>query len=679
MAVNTTKTVRYSFVTLTADITSTTSLTTTPRQEFAAIDVDIPETTSRAFLSVKAHYGWLGQTGGKGALAVRTGIRYDGGAWVDTDSTFSGTGETTGLSAGQYVAKRLGASFVTNYTGTTHSIQVALAVATNSSGAVLNGFSCELEITYEFDDTTETRVLKTIEKPFESRTSGFSTQVEIGTNQVEALDTWLPEDNKTFKDVYFRIHGSDGTTGVNHNMTLALDAEGAVSRSNHGTTSTAFVDVWKRYAAGAVTFDTSVAHAFKCANSSGTSFVSFSIVMVITYEYDRDSAVILNQKTVPVDIPIAHQGPLPFCSTVGEQADEPLTVYARFLVNEPGTVTLKRAALMLFIRSETAPNLAIRAGAQADRLYSSITGNVGNHPLGHRLDSGSASGAGMTLARGENEIEIKYHIRSTATLFVQRMVIIVLYTSDRHADGEKVHSRPIPWMVGEELEAGSGPATFHRDYTSPDLPVIHHARWIMTAPPAYLYRVFTNMSASHMHSLWFDRGSNVEPGRWRTHHTTSFSTSGGWPAPHHALTVVDDLFALSSEDTEGFDPTASYRLRGERAYHASPLICYGLIDLLLNISGISFDVEGTLSGFSGDGSGYAVVVRRADTGERVSSATTAVGGGFSAIAFDDTVDYYAETEEGTTKVRSADLAPGGAFNITLEGVGVRIPEGGGLQ
>jgi hypothetical protein len=70
--------------------------------------------------------------------------------------------------------------------------------------------------------------------------------------------------------------------------------------------------------------------------------------------------------------------------------------------------------------------------------------------------------------------------------------------------------------------------------------------------------------------------------------------------------------------------------------------------LVFNVTQIAWTVSGTISGYTGDGSGITVEIFRVDTGEKVLQATTAAGGTFSKTWFENTISLFASARQDST-------------------------------
>jgi hypothetical protein len=73
---------------------------------------------------------------------------------------------------------------------------------------------------------------------------------------------------------------------------------------------------------------------------------------------------------------------------------------------------------------------------------------------------------------------------------------------------------------------------------------------------------------------------------------------------------------------------------------------------------ISRTISGTVSGYTGDGSGITVEAHRTDNDEKIGSTTTAAGGTYSITWYDDTINCYAQARQDATHVGRSDDSAG---------------------
>lgn len=196
-----TRTVEYSFPTNTATLAAAT------RRDLAAINVDIAETSSRTFRNVTLEVHFRGdETVAASMTSWLLGIKLGAAAFSDVTTTFTVT--NSGDQQAWTLRRDVTSYFQTNYgAGTTQTCQVGISIAALATA----NHSAKLLITYEFDDASATTRTRTVRIPLESSTAQLTaTLANIGTNQIPALDTFLPEATKTYKSVMLEASFNDG-------------------------------------------------------------------------------------------------------------------------------------------------------------------------------------------------------------------------------------------------------------------------------------------------------------------------------------------------------------------------------------------------------------------------------------------------------------------------------------
>jgi hypothetical protein len=72
--------------------------------------------------------------------------------------------------------------------------------------------------------------------------------------------------------------------------------------------------------------------------------------------------------------------------------------------------------------------------------------------------------------------------------------------------------------------------------------------------------------------------------------------------------------------------------------------------------GITFTASGNVINYTGDGSGITVTVHRSDTGEKIATATTAIGGAYTVTeVFDTNITHFSEARQDGTHLGRSDL------------------------
>lgn len=633
------KTVEYSFP------TNTSVLTAATRLDFTAIAVHIPETVGRTFKNVimEVHFRSANTTA-VNLTSWTFGVKL--GFFAFDDSTVTRTIANSAEHQSYVMTRDITLSFQDLFGGgTSQDVQVGLQFG----GQNTINHTVKLIITYEYDDSqvNNPTKIKTVKIPLESPTGLLTnTLTQIGTNQVPNLSTFLPEASVVIRDVFFEASFNECSTSTSaFDLAFALDAdpETIVGTFNQELNSSCYgVIIWKR-----ADIDTSSTHEFR-ARSTVTSRLNWlTVVMVVTYEYDSTTTTtVLNSITFPIGDVSGYIG--------GTTSSDNSKLEANFFIAEPGTITLQQSGVMIhFNTAATITGLNLKCGGQA---YKTVTQNAGSITCGcfcrmDRVDSGAQQGAGLTIGRGKNTIEYSIYRTSTAVeSFGCNLtgLLILNYTSGVSAHQEDVHNKTITWNILSDTggsEYGSTEVT--TSAVAPEIPETNY---------------FIN-SAGYKTCVIFTAGDSAVGVKAQE------AANEGWFDIYESLYSSDGENAVSVAYMRGRsnffrwpgDPdTSRVDIETARKYKFSTpsqnKLFYSY--MLLTYHNITFTASGTVSNYTGDGSGITVNFFRVDGNEPVGQTTTTTGGAFSFTWYDDVGQLYATARESDTKVgRSANAAP----------------------
>lgn len=428
-----TKTIEYGFSSLgnTATVTRGTLGNTT---------LYIPETTSRTFKSVTLDAFMRGaETAAASLTSLLLGVQLGGAANSDQNTvvTITNSGDQQ-----SYVATRdVTAYFTSNFgSGTSQPCSIAF----QTSGLATTGFNAKLIITYEYDDTDTTRI-KTVRIPINSGVLLTTSLASIGfPTQIPALDSFLPEASKTYRNIFFESHFSDaGNSTADFWYQLALDAEAANSRfmCEQGLNSAVYGrDIWVRN-----DMTTSATHDLKGASLSVTArFALPAVVLVVTYEYDHSSTTNVINSLVMAG---ADESSFSGSTVTGDRSE-----FWRYVnIQEPGTPLLTQSGNLCFITDPATITMNTAIGVQNGRTYTLTAGSVqvGPYTYIHRFDSGSGCNPaeGVTLERGDNYIPVKRFTATTPSGTNFSSIMYLNYYSGVHPDGDGVHNHSTHWCL----------------------------------------------------------------------------------------------------------------------------------------------------------------------------------------------------------------------------------------
>lgn len=492
--------------------------------------------------------------------------------------------------------------------------------------------------------------VKTVRIPLDSRTAQETAVLtEVGTNQVPNLDTFLPESDKVYRQVWFECEFNDGGNATtNYNLALALDAEAEVSRGvlNQALNTACWGnDHWIRD-----DMATNAAHAFKARSTTASRFSLLSVVLYVTYEYNHQaSTTILNSLKIPISFDSGYLG----------VSAQPRRAVLDVNIQEPGSITLVQSGVLLRFDDTASVTVNLSVGAQANRAYVLTAGSVqgGPYTLAHRIDSGGAQGAALTLARGKNQIKINAYASSSATGWSLGGWLFLNYTSGKHASGVGAHNHSV---FKDLLDMNNATAVARQ--TASIAPIsIPESNWFINGLGFEVIGMIItditqpfDLSADILSGEFTDEG-RLNIGRWQTRTDGELQPAllVSNAAPYFERFAADpDVNRLDVESARVFQFDSTSMVIGMRAwvtYHA-----------------ITAAVSGTVRGYVNDGSGITVKLFRASDDIYLASTTTAAGGTFSLTAYDDVADVYCMAYIDDNRVgRSKSDPAGSGFDIYI--------------
>ena len=630
------KTIEYAFP------TDETARTTGTRVDAAAITLDIPEATSRTFRSVVVEVTGIDQAATAASItAWLIGIKL--GAVAFDDVTVTDTITNTGEGQSFAFTRDVTSYFATNFgAGTSQTCQVGVTI----TGISRINTTIKLIITYEYDDNGQTTRVKTVKIPIESLTGVLTTTLaELGTNQVPLLDTFLPENTKSFKNIFFEIYANEeADLATDFALELSLDAEAGDADGTHEAAldgSRTFKYIWVRNA-----MTTSAVHAFKARSTvDHADFNHMAVVLVVTYTYNHtNSTSIINSLWLPWETKSATAG--------GTAAADDYRSQLKIMVVEQN-VALVQSGLLMSFNDNSPDTVNVLVGGQTARAYT-VKANSGTLTLGcqfltHRFDSGGAQGSGLTLARGENIITIDVYGATTMNqLSGVGGVVILNYTSDKDTNGDGVHNHTISYNI---MSTAANDYVREASAFAPNIPETNYwvthwgcQGWSMVGVLAALVGLFAN------HEWTVERlaGEDSEEG-W---HYLGANTSANENELSLAAMFIDITHAWRRHPADP-DPT-KLAVEGSRKWRIAGIAgeTWWNSMFCLTYHAITFTWTGDIT----NSAGGAVTIGLHDptTGRKVSTGSRTGNGSYSITWYDDTTQLFAEAKEDSTHLGRSD-------------------------
>ena len=628
--------------------TRTTAVTDATLTSLGTITVYIPETT-RTFRSAYVEIGFMDRVTATGGTITEYRVAVQLGAAAANTITETDDITHTGENVGGVLMPFDYTSYFTSNFGSGSSQTCDCSVYFDQNTGTTLGMinvTAKLVVTYEYDDAATTHV-KTVRIPLESRSSVLSTSTgaQIGTDQIPQLTGvggLLPEASVTIRDYFFVVEGNEANNAGTTDWTLSMQIDSvtavAFGSQESGLASDRYCR-WILSLTGAVP-TTTTTHQFKMW-ATAARLMNACITLVVTYEFNVSTTTrTLNS----VILPLHSSSPVG-----GTTSAEASRLRCKFDIEEPGTITLVQSGVQLTISDATTMGIwRVRAGSQAYRIYAHGSGSgvpCGNQALQHRIDSGSAQGVGATLARGENSIVVDTY-RDDTTAYGPNLSGFVLlnYQSDVAAAGVGTHNHTVLYVLAQFdalATALTNIATF-----APSIPETTY-RITSIGYSVCLWSAATD--DSHILSAALLSGEGDQAG-YRDLRAAAYKAAGELSfAPSHVHAGQHFYRYAGDPDTERMNPKSSRTYR----WYTPSTGRVGLV-MLVTYHDVTFTVAGTVTGYSGDGSGVTVVLHDATTGDKLTSTTTAIGGTYSLTWYDNTRNVFTQARQDATKLGRSD-------------------------
>jgi hypothetical protein len=625
----------------TTRVTSLDADTAPTRHDFSAITVYIPENTSRTFRSVEVEVTCRDDSAVVQSLtAWLIGIKLAAVAFNDVTvtSTITNSGETQ-----TYIFNRdVTSYFVTNFgSGTSQTCQVGVMFTGPASGFV-NNITAKLIITYEYDDASQTTLIKTVKIPLDTTVGALTTTAtEVGTNQIPALDTECGESSKVFRDIWIEVDGNEAVTAATATQ-LGITIDAGTEELDGSHDQTLISGTWYKYISRQTSMTTNAVHAFKLRSTGAAVFDHPAIILCATYEYASSSATAYNSLQIPLEL----DADGPSGTTSAAQIRYTVDVY----IEEPTTITLKQSGVYLaYGESGAVSGPSVAAGAQTTRLYTHVVPSTraGMCSLTHRIDSGSAAGsAGITLARGKNTLTLDvFKTSGVGNDFTPMSAMLYLnYASGKATGGIPTHNHTTRWWALDT------PAAFNSKPFTPKTPNIPSTDYYVNSYGILMFGI-TQTAGSYSASV----DAEILSGEGK---------ADGWVNLmlwHMVATSENSCFYYVADSTPVWrrfptDPiTSRLAVETSRQFRCvQPRANWVGISQLLTHHAIKYAIAGTVTGYSGDGSGLTVNAYRSDTHEWIGTTTTAAGGTYSITWYDNTINVYVEVRQDSTRLGRSD-------------------------
>lgn len=571
-----------------------------------------------------------------GSITTKTfSLRLGAAAYttVSNANTLTNSGENLSL----FWTVDFTSHFTTNWTGTsmTSDFQVTINQSTGTTLGMVN-VCVTLAITYEYDDTSATHI-KSVMIPLDMLATAVDT-VATTRDTIPALDTYLPEASKTYRNIHVVVQGNTANNGsaTDHTMTLRVGAASVTTGNYEAALGT---DRYYRYV-----WD--ITSAWPATNATQTWQPTATVArcnhsqayLVVTYEFDPSTTTsVMNSVFLPMEVASPMGGPT---SSDYQRATRGLWI------QEPGPITTNKIAFYVYWQQIGAiAGLNFRIGTGSFVAYTD-TQNVmgGTNAAMVRNDSS------FTLARGYNELNFDCYRTDTSDYGWNICGFwLVNYTSGKATAGIGAHNKSIWWGLSQFGTAAAAD-TITVSATAPIIPENDH---FLTALGTETTIVPSGTTAWTGFSLLVERLAAEGGIEWESAYI-DVSQNDAEVGANKVFSQVRDLFNRWPTDPEPARMDLETARRWRIVIGASSITFpawFGL-SLVFTYHSITYTVSGTVSSYAdADGAGLTVNILRNNSNgliEHVGSATTTTGGAFTFTWYDNTMSLFATCYEDST-------------------------------
>lgn len=647
-----TNTIEYSFYQSTAQVSGGGVRT------FDPITVYIPETTGRKFVDVYAYTHVQDSAtvaGSPSSMSHGLGIGSVAFSSITVTDTLTNSGENMAF----FFISTFTNYFNANFTGTSQTVNFTMTMG----GSMTNNCSSKLVVTYEYDDSETTRI-KTVRLPIQGSTGTLTTtnlkmdSIPGSSAQIPALDTFLPEQGKTIRDIFFEIDTNDhGTaaTGVDAQMGLTIDSGGTeyldAPHSRALISSRRYYRIFKR-----PDIDTASTHdLYARTTNTNMGFNVMSVLMTVTYEYNvTTSTEFINSMALPINSNDTVAG--------GTTRNNPSVIIKKFTVPETNPVLLHTGIVMNTLDANS-PSIFMWSGNQvtvSSYTFPAVTAS-GDKLLSHRADRNN----GFSIRTGTNTYVLRYFRNGTTsgnlvshfsgTLYVNYKSSGTIQSGGDSNFNKTIFYQMIPYQP-DAIE----------NFSISTAPIINETTYYLNDVGFRQCNMKTMISGQNVSNLKITIASDTVDGvdvGWVSD-IKSFLGEGEF-GPYNITNDMTRFFNQSSYQNDrsklNIETTRTYSLNsaGETVYHSGILF--------ITYNSMVFNVSGTVSGYSGGGGGISIDVFNAITNELIASGTTSSGGTFNVpVHSSDPQVYVTAYQSSSYKGVSAIGTPGtSTFDISF--------------
>lgn len=568
-----------------------------------------------------------------GSLTTKTiDLRLNAVAYSST--TNANTHTHSGENRSNFFTRDFTSYFQTNWSGTSMTCDLRMQI--NQSTGTTTGHvnvGATLYITYEYDDTSTTQI-KTVYIPLNAPVTTLPT-VQTSHDTVPALDTYLPEASKTYRNIHIITQAnSNQDAATDHTVSYRLGTLGTVTTGNYE--SALATDRWTRYVWNITSYiTTNITHTFNVWSSLTNRHHTMQAWMVVTYEFNSSTTTsVMNSLLLPMEV----NSPVGTSSTIFQRATREI------MVQESNPALSRLAAFVRWNNVLDETGLNARVGTGSFIAYTNVGSDfiAGGKGLMIRNDAPT----GLTFGRGKNILQLDlYNTSTTAKGGNWGALWMINYTSDKYASGVGAHNHSIIWPLHFH---GTGASTLNV-ITAATAPVIPETNYYIAALGHRLGFMNNGTNIVSVPSINIERTAAEGGLLWEPGYADAgiLDTEVGY---NESWSQIRDFFMRwngdPGTDRMNIETSRRYGLYIPNQSGAATAAFWETFQLYMTYHSITYTLSGNVMGSAGGT--VTIKVYRTGTNDCILTTTRVGDGAFSLTWYDNVTEIYCEALEDTT-------------------------------
>lgn len=511
----------------------------------------------------------------------------------------------------------------------------AVASVPTLSTFTLTGFSFTTDITGGTATLSPTRA-KTIGFIMTTPATALASAKPGSANfTIPALDTYLPEASKAYREITVEMLGNTHGAASDPTMSMEYDTAGAHTTGNYE--SALATSRMVRYCTSPSYFgamDTSTTHSWYIWASTTLTFYHCVCTMYVTYEYDEDSTT---DMIVAVIIPVNQQG------DIGGSSASPSSLKITIDIQEENISGGQIACVWQWGQAAAVTGMQAKIGTGSYVAYTD-----GGSFYGGGTIASIRNDSAYTLARGKNTLDFLVYRTGGDNGLGLSGYWRVSYTCDKPAAGTQAANKTI---IYTSYVIGTRAANFVLGAQAQQAAYIPEPLWYMNSWGCFHWVLQTGTASPGAIRM----GGLLDSGAPFTRFVGTWIGTSDAEAGWRLITYAPDRFVWKWANYKGLglpsglndpsDPTDIYSLWAV-AVGAGTVSFFQTLQYVYTYHGITYPVTADVSGSAGGT--VTLHLHRESDGERLATTTRTGDGSYTFTWYDNTENVYVDAYEDNT-------------------------------